>query len=82
VLVLREVTERPEGVEAGTVKIVGLSKERIFKETCKLLDNKKMYDRMATSVNPYGDGKSSQRIVDAIQYYFKVVKRRPKDFIS
>ena len=82
VLVLREVTERPEGVEAGTVKVVGLSKERIFRETCNLLDNKRMYDRMATAINPYGDGKASARIVDAILYYFKVVKRRPKDFIS
>ena len=71
VLVLREVTERPEGVKAGTVKVVGLSKERIFKETCKLFDNKRMYNRMAKSVNPYGDGKASTRIVDAILYYFK-----------
>ena len=70
VLVLREVTERPEGVKAGTVKVIGLSKERIFRETCKLLDNKRVYKRMATAVNPYGDGKASPRIVDAIQYYF------------
>lgn len=80
VLVLREVTERPEGIEAGTVKLVGLSKESIFRETCKLLDNKRTYDRMATSINPYGDGKASTRIVDAILYYFKIVKRRPEDF--
>ncbi len=80
VLVLREVTERPEGIEAGTVKLVGLSKESIFRETCKLLDNKRTYDRMATSVNPYGDGKASTRIVDAILYYFKIVNRRPEDF--
>ncbi|MEE9316347.1 MAG: UDP-N-acetylglucosamine 2-epimerase, partial [bacterium] len=66
VLVLREVTERPEGVKAGTVKVVGLSKEKIFTETCKLLDNRTMYNRMAKSVNPYGDGKASTRIVDAL----------------
>jgi len=66
VLLLREVSERPEGVKAGTVRIVGLSKERIFRETCKLIDNKRMYNRMAKSVNPYGDGKASQRIVNAI----------------
>jgi len=66
VLVLREVTERTEGVKAGTVRIVGLSKERILKETCKLLDNKRVYNRMATAVNPYGDGKASQRIVSAL----------------
>jgi len=82
VLVLREVTERPEGVKAGTVKVVGLSKERIFRETCRLLDNRSIYNRMATSLNPYGDGEASARIVDAILYYFKRVKRRPKDFTS
>jgi len=80
VLVLREVTERPEGVEAGTVKVVGLSKEKIFRETCKLLDNKKMYERMATAVNPYGDGKASRRIVEVILYYFKILKKKPRDF--
>jgi len=80
VLVLRKVTERPEGVKAGTVKVVGLSKENIFREVCKLLNNREMYRRVATSVNPYGDGKASSRIVNAILYYFKVVKRRPKDF--
>lgn len=67
VLVLREVTERPEGVKAGTVKVVGLSKEKIFTETCKLLDNKRMYERMAKSVNPYGDGKASVRIINALK---------------
>jgi len=71
VLVLREVTERPEGVEAGTVKVVGLSKEKIFREACKLIDNKRMYNRMAKAVNPYGDGKASKRIVDAILHYFR-----------
>jgi len=71
VLVLRKVSERPEGIEAGTVKVVGLYEESIFRETCKLLDNKRMYNKMATSVNPYGDGKASKRIVDAILYYFK-----------
>lgn len=71
VLLLREVTERPEGVKAGTVRIVGLSKERIFRETCKLIDNRRMYNRMAKSVNPYGDGKASKRIVDALLSYFR-----------
>jgi len=80
VLLLRKVTERPEGVEAGTVKVVGLSKEKIFKEACKLLDNKITYKRMAASVNPYGDGKASKRIVDSILHYFKMVKKRPEDF--
>ncbi|MQY64857.1 MAG: UDP-N-acetylglucosamine 2-epimerase (non-hydrolyzing), partial [Clostridia bacterium] len=48
-----------------------LSKEKIFRETCKLLDNRTMYNRMAKSVNPYGDGKASKRIVNALLYYFK-----------
>ncbi|NIM02870.1 UDP-N-acetylglucosamine 2-epimerase (non-hydrolyzing) [bacterium] len=80
VLLLREVTERPEAVKAGTVKVVGLSRNRIFEETCKLLNSKRIYERMATSVNPYGDGKTSARIVEAILYYFEIVRRRPKDF--
>ena len=66
VLVLREVTERPEGVEAGTVKLVGTDKERIVTETVKLLEDQKEYDRMARAVNPYGDGKASQRIVQSL----------------
>jgi len=82
VLVLRKVTERPEGVAAGTVKVIGLSKKKIFDETCRLLDSRKLYGRMATSVNPYGDGKASRRIVDAILYYFKLRRARPKDFTS
>jgi len=80
VLVLREITERPEAVEAGSVKVVGLCKEKIFRETCRLLDSRSVYKRMATSVNPYGDGKACTRIVEAILYYFKIAKRRPKDF--
>lgn len=80
VLVLREVTERPEAVDAGTVKVIGLSKQKIFRETCKLLNSGSVYRRMATSVNPYGDGKASKRIVDSILYYFKMVKERPEDF--
>jgi UDP-N-acetylglucosamine 2-epimerase (non-hydrolysing) len=81
VLVIREVTERPEAVEAGTVKVIGLSKQRIFTETCRLLDIKRIYNRMAKVINPHGDGKASTRILDAILYYFKIVNRRPKDFI-
>ena len=64
VLVMREVTERIEGIEAGTAKLVGTDKERIVKETIKLLDDKKEYEKMAKAVNPYGDGKTSKRIVN------------------
>jgi UDP-N-acetylglucosamine 2-epimerase (non-hydrolysing) len=66
VLVLRNVTERPEGVEAGTLKLVGTSKEKIIETTHLLLSDKFAYDKMATAVNPYGDGKASQRIAEHI----------------
>ncbi|SKC56412.1 UDP-N-Acetylglucosamine 2-epimerase [Maledivibacter halophilus] len=71
VLVLRTETERPEAVEAGTVNIVGVEKEEIFNTTDKLLNNKEEYKKMASAVNPYGDGKASERIVKAIKEYFK-----------
>jgi len=67
VLVMREVTERIEGVEAGTAKIVGTDPEKITRETLKLLRDPSAYDTMAKAVNPYGDGKSSRRILDIIQ---------------
>ena len=63
VLVLREVTERPEAVEAGTAQIVGTSSERIIEKTRELLDDEREYQRMSKAVNPYGDGKASERIV-------------------
>lgn len=66
VLVLREVTERPEGVKAGTVKLVGTNKDRIVAATMRLLTDAAEYDRMARAVNPYGDGKASQRIVESL----------------
>lgn len=66
VLVLREVTERPEGVEAGTVKLVGTNKYRIVAATMRLFEDAAEYDRMARAVNPYGDGKASQRIVESL----------------
>lgn len=67
VLVMRDVTERTEGIEAGTAKLVGTNKETIIKETSLLLTNKEEYGRMAKSVNPYGDGKSSRRIVEILK---------------
>lgn len=63
VLVMRDTTERPEAVTAGTVKIVGTKKEKIIKEACKLLDDKKVYNKMSKAHNPYGDGKACPRIV-------------------
>lgn len=66
VLVLREVTERPEAVEAGAVRLVGTDRERIVAETCRLLDDPAQYEDIAQAINPYGDGRASQRIVAAL----------------
>lgn len=62
VLVMRDVTERPEAVQAGTVKLVGVDVERIVSETTRLLDDSEEYERMSRAHNPYGDGKSAMRI--------------------
>jgi len=71
VLVLRNTTERPEGIEAGTLKLVGTIEENIYCETRKILSDKKIYNTMSCAVNPYGDGHASDRIVDAIQQFLK-----------
>lgn len=66
VLVLRETTERPEGVEAGTLKLVGTDPQRIYEAGHLLLSDEKAYQEMAQAANPYGDGHAAERIVDAI----------------
>ena len=66
VLVLRDVTERPEAVEAGTVRLVGTDRQRIVAEAARLLDDSDAYDDMARAVNPYGDGCAAERIVGAL----------------
>jgi UDP-N-acetylglucosamine 2-epimerase (non-hydrolysing) len=66
VLVLRKVTERPEGVVAGTARVVGVERKSIVRETTRLLEDNHAYAAMAKAVNPYGDGKASQRIVHAL----------------
>ncbi|WP_034990249.1 non-hydrolyzing UDP-N-acetylglucosamine 2-epimerase [Ligilactobacillus salivarius] len=80
VLVLRDKTERPEGVEAGTLKLVGTESEKVKKEMEELLDNDAEYQRIAQAKNPYGDGKASERILDAIAYYFGVTDKKPIEF--
>ncbi|WP_034997799.1 non-hydrolyzing UDP-N-acetylglucosamine 2-epimerase [Ligilactobacillus salivarius] len=80
VLVLRDKTERPEGVEAGTLKLVGTESEKVKKEMEELLDNDAEYQRIAQVKNPYGDGKASERILDAIAYYFGVTDKKPIEF--
>lgn len=67
VLVMRDTTERPEGVEAGTLKLVGTSEEKIYEEFTKLLDSKEEYDKMAHAENPYGDGHACERIADILE---------------
>ena len=72
VLVCRTETERPEAVEAGTVKIVGVSEENIYNEAVLLLENKTEYEKMAKAVNPYGDGKASEKIVKILKNFFSL----------
>ena len=72
VLVLRDTTERPEGIEAGTLKLAGTDEETIFNLASELLSNKQEYDKMAKASNPYGDGEASERIADAIINYFSI----------
>ena len=67
VLVLRDTTERPEGVEAGTLKLVGTSQENIVTECSRLLEDADEYKQMSMIKNPYGDGRASQRIVDFLR---------------
>jgi UDP-N-acetylglucosamine 2-epimerase (non-hydrolysing) len=80
VLVLREVTERPEAVEAGTVKLVGLDERRIVSEASRLIDSKGAYRKMATATNPYGDGRAAWRIVEILRWHFGFRKRRVPEF--
>ena len=72
VLVLRDTTERPEGIKAGTLKLVGTDENNIYEQAKILLTDKKAYDAMSKASNPYGDGHSSQKIVDAIIEKFKI----------
>lgn len=81
VLVLRNVTERPEGVEAGTLKLAGIEEEQIYNMADDILNNKETYNKMINSRNPFGDGKASERITDAILYHFGFIKEKPGDFI-
>lgn len=79
VLVMRENTERPEAVVAGTVKLIGTHKQRLVDEVSLLLDSEEAYAGMANAVNPYGDGKAAERTVEAIRWKF-AGGERPTDF--
>ncbi|WP_090236916.1 non-hydrolyzing UDP-N-acetylglucosamine 2-epimerase [Fictibacillus solisalsi] len=80
VLVLRNNTERPEGIAAGTLRLVGTEEENIYSITSKLLTNSVAYDEMAKASNPYGDGQASRRIVEAILYHYGLRTERPDAF--
>ena len=82
VLVLWDVTERPEGVTAGTLKVVGTDFDNVFKSTTEILENQMIYDQMALTQNPYGDGNASLRICESIKYYFGLTSKMPKSFNS
>lgn len=80
VLVLRDTTERPEGVTAGTLKLVGTESENIREAMETLLTDETVYHQMSQASNPYGDGRTSERIVEAIAHYFGRAER-PENFV-
>ncbi|WP_449241657.1 non-hydrolyzing UDP-N-acetylglucosamine 2-epimerase [Desulfoscipio gibsoniae] len=80
VLVLRNTTERPEAVEAGTVRLVGTDRTAVRTETERLLNDQAHYRAMAEAVNPYGDGMACGRIVQAVKHAFKLSGHRPREF--
>lgn len=80
VLVLRDTTERPEGVSAGTLKLAGTEEEIIFMLANELLTDKAAHDQMAKASNPYGDGEASKRIVNTILYWKGISTEKPSEF--
>lgn len=79
VLVLRDQTERPEGVTAGTLRLVGTETDIVYETIKELFENSAAYENMSKASNPYGDGKASGRITEAIAHYFQLADR-PEDF--
>ncbi|MCT2535084.1 UDP-N-acetylglucosamine 2-epimerase (non-hydrolyzing) [Aquibacillus koreensis] len=80
VLVLRDTTERPEGIAAGTLKLAGTDEDTIFNLANELLSDPEAHKKMAQASNPYGDGQASARIADAIRYFFKQIDEKPSEF--
>lgn len=80
VLVLRDTTERPEGIEAGTLKLAGNEEQPIYDMATELLTDSAAYEKMAKASNPYGDGRASERICEAIRFYFKQTDKRPGQY--
>ena len=81
VLVLRDTTERPEAITAGTVELVGTDEEKIYQVAKTLLTDDIAYHKMANAVNPYGDGNACSRIMAAMEYHFGLSKERPKNWM-
>jgi UDP-N-acetylglucosamine 2-epimerase (non-hydrolysing) len=79
-LVFRHVTERPEAVEAGTVRLVGTDRGNIVREASRLLTDASAHRRMAQAQNPFGDGRAAERIVQALRFYFRLSDGRPEEF--
>ncbi len=82
VLVLRDTTERPEAVASGTVKLVGTDEDKVYNTAYKLLTDEEAYREMAESINPYGDGHTSERIIQAILYFYGISEKKPSIFIA
>ncbi len=80
VLVLRNTTERPEGIEAGTLKLAGTDEDRIYNLAHELLSDQAKHAAMARASNPYGDGQASRRIAEALRFYFKQREDKPEPF--
>lgn len=80
VLVLRDTTERPEGIQAGTLELVGTDEEVVYTRARALLTDPDLYNKMSRAANPYGDGKASERIVQAILHHFGRTTERPESF--
>ncbi|PPA69601.1 non-hydrolyzing UDP-N-acetylglucosamine 2-epimerase [Jeotgalibacillus proteolyticus] len=80
VLVLRDTTERPEGIEAGTLKLAGTEEEQIYSMAKELVTDPSAHEKMSKASNPYGDGKASERIAEAIRFHFNQVHDRPAPF--
>ena len=82
VLVLRDTTERPEAVAAGTVKLIGTDEKVVYDEAKLLLTDRDEYSRMSEACNPYGDGKASQRIIQAILYHYGLAEEKPEPYVA
>jgi len=82
VLVMRDTTERPEGVAAGTARLVGTDDHVIQEALTSLLTDTGVYEAMATAVNPYGDGLAARRIADHLEFLFEMRDRPPAPFVS